>query len=92
MFEVDDEFERRFLERRLLDRRALPDRRQLAMQEEFLAAHTEYCAHLRLRLTPQGCKELRERVIPPTQCADCPGVLAERRLYQRRIGEERRMD
>jgi len=74
------------------NRRVLLDRRQL--EEEFLAMHAGYCERLNMRLTPKGCAELRHRILlpPPRQCADCPGMLIERRQGSRRSGGDRRKD
>jgi len=72
------------------DRRLILDRRRL--EDEFLAAHAGYCERLNMRLTPEGCTELRHRIFlpPPRQCADCSGVLLERRQSHRRSARDRR--
>lgn len=73
-------------DRRLFDRRMFERR-----QEEFLAARTGYCARLHMRLTPDGCMDIRNRDEPPVQCKRCPGVdMEERRVVDRRSGEDRR--
>jgi len=68
------------------------ERRQFERrQEEFLAARTGLCTILHMRLTPEGCKEIRNRDEPPIQCKYCPGVtLGERVVPERRSGKDRR--
>jgi len=81
MLETDGD--RRQSGRRFHERRALEC-------EEFLAARAGYCERLRMRLTPEGCMEIRNRCVPPVQCEGCPGVFMERRLHKRRAIIDRR--
>ena len=73
--------DRREADRRMLERR----------QEQFLKKHAGRCEPLNMLITPDGCREVRNRKKPPEECQYCRGVdMTERRVAERRAGENRR--
>ena len=85
------------MDRRAQGRRAgkvrrVTDRRMYARrQEQFLKEHAGRCEPLNMRITPDGCREVRNRKEPPEECRYCPGVaMKERRSGERRSGANRR--
>ena len=76
--------DRRWRDRRMYERR-------LRAIEACIASRAGHCKILDMLITPEGCMKIRNHKEPPTQCANCPGVIAERRAAERRLGEDRRL-